>query len=130
LRLAKDEFGLIGVKFKGPDGPHPSRRNGDGPISVLSKKEAGKVKTTIVALFAAALIAAAPAVLAQNVSSKTPGQQHKTLKKRPHVAGYVRWHAARGAKMGHPSAFGYVPSDPTDYTLFNSRQAGGGGGGM
>jgi hypothetical protein len=33
------------------------------------------VKTTIIALSAAALIAAAPAVLAQGVPSKTPGLQ-------------------------------------------------------
>jgi hypothetical protein len=89
------------------------------------------VKTTIVALFGAALIAAAPAVLAQNVSSKTPGQQYKIFKKRPHVAGYNQWHAAhaRGPKMVYPGAFGYAPSEPKDHTLENSRQAGGGGGG-
>ena len=91
-----------------------------------------KVKTTIVALFAAALIAATPAVAAQNVSSKTPGQHHKSFKKRPHVTGYVPWHAvhAPSPKMGYPGAFGYAPSGPKDYTLENSRQSGGGGGGM
>lgn len=89
------------------------------------------MKTTIVALFAATLVAAAPAVLAQNVSSKTSGQQHKISKKRPHAAGYVPWRAVHvgGAKMGYPGAFGYAPSGPKDYTLENSRQAGGGGGG-
>jgi hypothetical protein len=88
------------------------------------------VKTTIIALFAAILIAAAPPVLAQHVSSKTPGQQHKTFKKRPHVARYVPWHAvhARRTKMAYPGAFGYAPIEPKDYTIENSRQAGGGGG--
>jgi hypothetical protein len=90
-----------------------------------------KVKTTIVALFAATLVVAAPTGLAQNVWSKTAGQQHKIFKKRPYVAGHNPWHAvhARGPKMDYPGSFGYAPSAPKDYTLENSRQAGGGGGG-
>ena len=43
------------------------------------------MKTTIIALSAAALIAAAPAVLAQNASSRTPDQHHKVFKKRLQV---------------------------------------------
>jgi hypothetical protein len=39
------------------------------------------VKTTIIALSAAALIAAAPAVLAQGVPGKTPSLQHKVSRK-------------------------------------------------
>jgi hypothetical protein len=96
------------------------------------KKEAGKVKTTMIALSAAALIAAAPAVLAQNVSSKTPDQQHKVFKKRPQVVtGYAPSHAvhAKGPKTGYPGASSYLPGPPKDYTYDNSRQAGGGGGG-
>jgi hypothetical protein len=96
------------------------------------KKEAEKVKTAIIALFSAVLITAAPAVLAQNVSSKTPEQQHKVLKKRSQaVSGYAPWRVvhAKGMKTGYPGATGYVPSAPKDYTYENSRQAGGGGGG-
>jgi hypothetical protein len=46
------------------------------------------MKTTIVAVSAAALIAAAPAVLAQGVAGKTPSLQHKVTKK--HHAGVRR----------------------------------------
>ena len=66
------------------------------------------MKTTIIALSAAALIAAAPGVLAQNVSSKTPDQQHKVTKKRPQVfSGYAPWRVvhAKGAKTGYPRVF-------------------------
>jgi len=90
------------------------------------------VKTTIIALSAAILIAAAPAVLAQNVSNKTPDQQHHASKKHPRVvSGYAPRHAmhAKGLKTGYPGAFGYAPSEPKDYTYENSRNAGGGGGG-
>jgi hypothetical protein len=95
------------------------------------KKEAGQVKTTIIALSAAALIAAAPAVLAQNVSSKTPGQQHKVFKKPQVVTDYAPWRAlhAKGVKTGYSGASSYPPSAPKDYTYDNSRNAGGGGGG-
>jgi len=41
------------------------------------------VKTTIIALFTAVQIAAAPAVLARDVSTKTPDKHHKM---RHHVA--------------------------------------------
>jgi hypothetical protein len=82
------------------------------------------VKTTIIALSAAALIAAAPAVLAQNVSSKTQDQHHQVPKKHPQsVSGYAPRHAmhARGLKTGYSGAFGYAPSEPKDYTYENSR---------
>ena len=104
----------------------------DEPPRCYPKKEAGKVKTTIIALSAAALIAAAPAVLAQNVSSKTPDQQHKVFKKRPQVVtGYAPWRGVqtKGVKTGYPGASSYPPSAPKDYTYENSRNAGGGGGG-
>jgi hypothetical protein len=90
------------------------------------------MKTTIIALSAAALIAAAPGVLAQNVSSKTPDQRHHASKQHPRfVSVYAPRHAmhAQGLKTGYPSAFGYAPSEPKDYFLESSRQAGGGGGG-
>jgi hypothetical protein len=88
------------------------------------------MKTVIIALSAAVLIAAAPAVLAKNVSGK-PDQQHHTSKKHPRVvSGYAPRHAmhAKGL-VGYPGAFGYAPSGPKDYTYENSRNAGGGGGG-
>jgi hypothetical protein len=88
------------------------------------------VKTTMIALSAAALIAAVPVAFAQ--SSQTPGLQHKVLKKRPPgVSGHASWHEvkARVSKKGYPGAFGYAPSEPRDYLTEMSRQAGGGGGG-
>jgi hypothetical protein len=91
------------------------------------------VKTTIIALSAAALIAA-PAVLAQGVPSKTPGLQHKVFKKHhPAVSGYapLREMQAKGSRKSYPGAFGYVPGQPSrlDRDIETSRQAGGGGGG-
>jgi hypothetical protein len=92
------------------------------------------VKATIIALSAAALIAAAPAVLAQGVSSKTPGLQHKVSKKHhPAASGYAspRDVQAKSLKKGYPGAFGYAPGQASglDRDLEMSRQAGGGGGG-
>ncbi len=92
------------------------------------------MKTTIIAVSAAALIATSPAVLAQDAASKTPGLQHKVSKKhRAGVYGYapLRDLQARGSKKGYPAAFGYAPGQPggIDRDLEMSRQAGGGGGG-
>ena len=90
------------------------------------------MKTTIIALCAAALIAAAPAVLAQGVASKTPALQHKVAKKHhPGVSGYASLHEMRtkGSKKGYPGTFGYAPAEPIDSVIESSRQAGGGGGG-
>jgi hypothetical protein len=90
------------------------------------------MKTTIVALCAAALIAAAPAVLAQGVPSKTSALQHKVAKKHhPDVSGYLplREVQTKGSKKGYPKAFGYAPAEPIDSVIESSRQAGGGGGG-
>jgi hypothetical protein len=90
------------------------------------------VKTTIIALSAAALIAAAPAALAQDVPSKTPSLQHKVSKKHhPGVSGYapLRETRAKGSKKGYPKAFGYAPGEVLDRETEMSRQAGGGGGG-
>lgn len=87
------------------------------------------MKTTIIALCAAALIAAAPAALAQGVPGKTPALQHKVAKKhRPRVSGYVLTREAR-TKTGYPKAFRYAPAEPMDSVIESSRQAGGGGGG-
>jgi hypothetical protein len=91
------------------------------------------VKTTIIALSAAALVAAAPAVLAQGVPGKTPALQHKVSRKHhPGVFGYapLRETQARGSKKGYRGAFGYAPEPRgLDRDIDASRQAGGGGGG-
>ena len=88
------------------------------------------MKTTIIALSAAALIAAAPAVFAQGVTSKTPGLQHKVSKKHhPAVSGYTprREMQARGPNKGYPRAFGYAPAEVLDRETEITRKAGGGG---
>jgi hypothetical protein len=90
------------------------------------------VKTTIIALSAAALTAAAPAVFAQGVPSKTPGLQQKVSKKHHlGVSGYApqREVQAKGSKRSNPGAFGYAPSEALDRETEITRKAGGGGGG-
>ena len=90
------------------------------------------MKTTIIALSAAALIAAAPAVVAQGVPSKAPGLQHEVSKKRhPGASRYAsrREMQANGLKKGYPGTFGYAPSEILDRETEMSRRAGGGGGG-
>ena len=89
------------------------------------------MRTTIIALSAAALIAAAPAMLAQGVPGKTPGLQHKVSKKHhPGISGHARLRGmqAKGSKKGYPGAFGYAPVEPSglDRETEMSRQAGGG----
>jgi hypothetical protein len=89
------------------------------------------MKTTIIALSAAALVAAAPAALAQGVPGKTPGLQHKVSKKHhPGISGYsqMREMQAKGSKTGYPGASGYA-SDERSRFLESVRQGGGGGGG-
>ena len=90
------------------------------------------MKTTIIALSAAALVAAAPVVLAQGATSKTPGLQHKVSKKH-HLGvsgGYaaLRQMQAKGAKTGDPGASSYAPDERSRF-LDSVRQGGGGGGG-
>lgn len=86
------------------------------------------MKTAITALVA--LIAAAPAVLAQNVPSKTSHQRHHASRTHPHIAaaGYAPRHAMHA--KGKPGAFGYAPDEPKDYFYESSKNAGGGGSGM
>ena len=89
------------------------------------------MKTTIIALSAAALIAAAPAVFAQGVPGKTPGLQHKVSKKHhPGVSGYapLREMQATGSKTRYPGASSYAPGERSDF-LESVRRGGGGGGG-
>jgi len=95
-------------------------------------KEGGlKMKAMIIALSAAALVAAAPAALAQDVPGKTPALQHKSSKKhQPGVSSYAqtREMQAKGSKTGYPGASGYAPDERSRF--FESvRQGGGGGGG-
>jgi opacity protein-like surface antigen len=82
------------------------------------------MKTTLIAVSAAALIAAAPAVFAQAVSSKSPSVQHNVPKKRhPGVSGYALRHATQAKG---PGTSGYaLPGAPMD----SNPNAGGGGGG-
>ena len=76
------------------------------------------MKRMIIALSAAALITSAPAVYAQGVSTKTPGQemQVKGSKKLHHR---VSRHApgkqmqAQGSKKGTMGASGYAPGQTT-----------------
>jgi hypothetical protein len=89
------------------------------------------MKTTIVAVSAAALIAATPAVLAQGVPGKTAGLQHKATKK--HHAGVSRYvprreMQAKGSKNDDPAASRYAPGEGSDF-LDSVRRGGGGGGG-
>jgi opacity protein-like surface antigen len=89
------------------------------------------MKTTIIALSAAALVAAAPAALAQGVPGKTPGLQHNVSKKHhPGVSGYaqMRETQAKGSKTGYPGASSYAPDERSRF-LESVRQGGGGGGG-
>jgi hypothetical protein len=70
------------------------------------------VKTTIIAISAAVLIAAAPAVFAKDVSSKTASVQHKVSKRHhPGVTNYAlrRERQVKGWTMGYPGALGYAP---------------------
>jgi hypothetical protein len=99
-----------------------------------SRKGGLKVKTTIIALAAAALIAAAPGALAQGVASRIPGLPHHVSQQHHRgVYGYAPRHErqARSLKTGDPQAFGYAPDEPRalNRDLDASRQAGGGGGG-
>ena len=76
------------------------------------------MKSTIIALSAVALVAAAPAVFAQGVSSKTPGHEMQTKgskKGSPGASGYSPGHEmqARGSKKGSPGASGYAPGQTT-----------------
>jgi hypothetical protein len=76
------------------------------------------MKTVIIALSAAALVAAAPAVLAAGVSSNTPGHEmHMKSSKKVHhgAASHAPRHEkqAKGATTGSPGASGYAPGQTT-----------------
>jgi hypothetical protein len=96
-----------------------SRSWNDASLSLLVRCRGAylrriEMKVTIIALSAAALIAAGPAVFAQGVSSKTPGHemQAKGSKKgHPGASGYAPGQEmqAKGSKKGSPGASGYAP---------------------
>jgi hypothetical protein len=72
------------------------------------------MKLAIIALSTAVLIASAPAVFAQGVSSKTSGhemQQKGSKKGSPGASGYAPGHEmqAKGSKKGTEGASGYAP---------------------
>ena len=76
------------------------------------------MKSVVIALSAAALIASAPLVYAQGVSSKTPGHEMQlkgSKKGSPGASGYSPGHEmqAKGSKRGHPGASGYAPGQTT-----------------
>jgi len=76
------------------------------------------MKATIIALSAAALIAASPAVFAQSASSKAPGQEMQTkgsVKGSPGASGHAPGHEmhAKGSKPGTEGASGYAPGHET-----------------
>jgi hypothetical protein len=86
------------------------------------------VKRIFIALCAAALVAAAPAVSAKDASSRTPPPQHKVSKTHhARLSGYAPWQA-RGSNA-YPGAFGYAPARPRDVTDISPQGGGGGGGG-
>ena len=72
------------------------------------------MKLAVIALSTAALIASAPAVFAQGVSSKTPGhemQQSGSMTGSPGASGYAPGQEMQttGSKNGSPGASGYAP---------------------
>jgi hypothetical protein len=90
------------------------------------------MKLAVIALSTAAVIASAPAVFAQGVSSKTPGHEmQKYGKKAGHRAsGYAPGHRMQAyrSKTGYPGAFGYAPGEARDITDITTKGGGGGGG--
>jgi hypothetical protein len=90
------------------------------------------MKTAIIMLSAAIIIAAAPAVFARSESNRAPHRHHRDSLQHPaSISGHVprRVMHDNGAQPGYPGASGYAPGAPKDYTYENSRNAGGGGGG-
>jgi hypothetical protein len=89
------------------------------------------MKLAVIALSTAVVIASAPAVLAQGMSSKAPGHEmQKYGKKAGHHAsssapGY-RTQANR-SKSGYPGAYGYAPGETRDITDITTKGGGGGG---
>ena len=91
------------------------------------------MKLAIIALSTAFVIAAAPAVLAQDASSKAPGHEMRAKAKKGHRggSGYAagRGMQAKGPNRGYPGAPVYAPGQPRDMTDIVTQGGGGGGGG-
>ena len=84
------------------------------------------MKLAIMALSTAALIASAPVVFAQGVSSKTPGhemQQKGSVKGSPGASGYAPGQEmqAKGSKKGTEGASGYAPGQTTGSSSTNTK---------
>ncbi|MCK1718548.1 hypothetical protein [Bradyrhizobium sp. 141] len=77
------------------------------------------MKTTIIALSAAVVVATAPAVFAQGVSSKAPGQEMQqtgSKKGKPGASSYApghKMHHAKASKKAGPGASNYAPGQTT-----------------
>ncbi|MCK1744650.1 hypothetical protein IVA80_28490 [Bradyrhizobium sp. 139] len=77
------------------------------------------MKSKIIALSAAVVMATAPAVFAQGVSSKTPGhemQQTGSKKGEPGASSYApghKMHHAKTSKKTSPGASNYAPGQTT-----------------
>lgn len=76
------------------------------------------MKLAVAAFAVATLTAAAPAVLAQGVSSKTPGHEMQNKGSKagsPGASGYAPGQEmqAKGSKNGSPGASGYAPGQTT-----------------
>ncbi|TQF28599.1 hypothetical protein [Bradyrhizobium sp. UNPA324] len=76
------------------------------------------MKALIIALSAAVVMAAAPAVFAQGVSSKTPGQEMQQTGSKgasSYAPGHKKHHAMRHAKASKttPGASSYAPGQTT-----------------
>ncbi|MGX1163796.1 hypothetical protein AB7M16_000062 [Bradyrhizobium sp. USDA 372] len=81
------------------------------------------MKAMIIALSAAVVMATAPAVFAQGVSSKTPGQEMQQMgsqKGEPgassYAPGHKKKHQAKASKSTNPGASSYAPGKTTGQT--------------
>jgi hypothetical protein len=86
------------------------------------------MKLAMIAISTAALIASAPAVFAQGVSSKTPGhemQERGSVKGSPGASGYAPGQEmqAKGSKNGSPGASGYAPGQTSGSNTGMSNQS-------
>jgi len=115
-RWLQPSYGLMGITLT----MNIRSWNGVEPISLQSGAylEEDDMKTKIIALSAAVLMATAPAVFAQGVSSKTPGhemQQKGSKKGKPGASAHAPGHEmqAQGSKKGSPGASGYAPGQTT-----------------
>jgi hypothetical protein len=87
------------------------------------------MKLAVIALSTAALIASAPAVLAQGASSKTPGhemQERDSKNGSPGASGYAPGQEmqAKGSKNGTPGASGYAPGQTSGSNTSGSNTGG------